>query len=54
VTGYLPEVEAAHPNSAPHKAGKAEAASPRRKTSRSLHRRASGRRASRSLASRSH
>jgi hypothetical protein len=53
VTGFLADVEAAHPHSAPHKGGKAEAASPRRKGS-SLHRRASGRRAPRSLASRSH
>jgi len=54
VTDYLPEVEAAHPNSAPGKAVKAKAASPRRKGSASGHRRASGRRAPHSLASRSH
>jgi uncharacterized protein DUF5715 len=53
VTGFLADVEAAHPHSAPKKTGKAEAASPRRKAS-SLHRRASSRRAPRSLASRSH
>jgi len=54
VTGFLPDVEAAHPNSAPGKAAKAERAKPRRRASASLHRRASGRRAPRSLASRSH
>jgi hypothetical protein len=53
VTEYLPDVEAAHPNSAPRKAAKAQAASPRRKASPALHRRSSGRRAPRSLASRS-
>ena len=53
VTGYLPDVEAAHPNAAPHKAAKVKAASPRRKPSAALHRRTSGRRAPRSLASRS-
>ncbi|HEY2946700.1 MAG TPA: DUF5715 family protein [Vicinamibacteria bacterium] len=54
VTGFLPEVEAAHPNSAPGKVVKAKAVSSKRKAS--LHRRVSGRRASRgrtgSLASR--
>jgi hypothetical protein len=53
VTGFLPDVEAAHPNSAPGKAAKAERAKPRRRASAPLHRRASGRRAPRSLASRS-
>jgi hypothetical protein len=53
VTEYLPDVEAAHPNSAPRKAAKVRAASPRRKASPGLHRRTSGRRAPRSLASRS-
>ena len=53
VTGFLPEVEAAHPRSAPHKA--ARAGSSRRKSS-SGHRASAGHRASRSrsgLASRS-
>jgi len=54
VTGFLADVEAAHPHSAPGKAAKAERAKPRRRASASLHRRASGRRAPRSIASRSH
>ena len=54
VTDFLPDVEAAHPHAAPHKAAKIKAASSRRKPSASLHRRTSGRRAPRSLASRSH
>ena len=53
VTSFLADVEAAHPNSAPGKAVKAQGAKPRRKAA-PPRRRASGRRAPHSLASRSH